>query len=91
VTTALPTCAILRVSALLANETGNATYLNAAVSSYEFIVAHLYSTAANAVVDGIYTDSCDIVAPGEIDDFATFIEGVAILGAVTQNSTMDNL
>jgi len=80
----------LIVSSLLARETGNSTYQDAATNSFQFMISHLY-TSSNTVVDGISVDSCQLATLNNIANTALFIEGTAILGNITKNSTLQNL
>ena len=79
------------VSGLLANQTGNSTYLDSASLTYQFMLTQLYSKDINATVDGIDAVTCALKRPGNIVDTAVFLEGTAILGAVSGNETIQSL
>jgi hypothetical protein len=80
----------LSISSLVANETGNPTYHDAAITSYQFITAQLY-TNSTTLADGINVDSCSLQTPGGLAGSGFFIEGTAVLAAVTKNRTLQNM
>ncbi|KAK0222039.1 hypothetical protein IW262DRAFT_1377757 [Armillaria fumosa] len=81
------------VSALLAEATGNKTYLDAAVSSATFIHSHLYNVQ-NVVQDSISArknDSCSVGSGTNPYNSGLFIEGLAILDSISGNATTQTL
>ena len=77
---------------LLANKTANATYLDAAMTSFNFIHNVLYSNEDALVRDEIFIgEKCEIEQVILPTDMGLFIEGVALLGEFTGNETMRNL
>ncbi|KAK0222372.1 hypothetical protein IW262DRAFT_1553644 [Armillaria fumosa] len=90
---ALATGSYLVVSALLAEATGNKTYLDAAVSSATFIHSHLYNVQ-NVVQDSIsarQSDSCSVGSGINPYNSGLFIEGLAILDSIGGNATTQTL
>ncbi|KAJ6556200.1 hypothetical protein B0H19DRAFT_1377024 [Mycena capillaripes] len=85
----------LVLSALLAEATIDAMYLNAAKASADFIHAHLYSVQ-NVVQDTISGRASDSCALGQETVEASynsgvFIEGLAILYSITQNTSIHEM
>lgn len=81
------------VSALLAEATGNKTYLDAAINSATFIHSHLYNVQ-NVVQDNISArknDSCSVGSGINPYNSGLFIEGLAILDSISGNATTQNL
>ncbi|KAK0464711.1 uncharacterized protein EV420DRAFT_1517779 [Desarmillaria tabescens] len=81
------------VSALLAEATGNETYLNAATESATFIHSHLYNVQ-NVVQDSIsarQNDSCAVGSGTNPYNSGLFIEGLAILASISGNATTQTL
>ncbi|KAI3605511.1 glycoside hydrolase family 76 protein [Moniliophthora roreri] len=81
-------------SALLAEATGNQTYLDAAIESANFFHAHLYNVN-NVVMDSISAssnDSCPTNGAGG-DSWSTgyLVEGLAILASITKNPETEQL
>lgn len=89
----LATGSYLVVSALLAEATGNKTYLDAAINSATFIHSHLYNVQ-NVVQDNISArknDSCSVGSGINPYNSGLFIEGLAILDSISGNATTQNL
>lgn len=89
----LATGSYLVVSALLAEATGNKTYLDAAVSSATFIHSHLYNVQ-NVVQDSISArknDSCSVGSGINPYNSGLFIEGLAVLDSISGNATTQTL
>ncbi|KAK0495194.1 hypothetical protein EDD18DRAFT_1393864 [Armillaria luteobubalina] len=89
----LATGSYLVLSALLAEATGNKTYLDAAVSSATFIQSHL-SDAKHVVQDNIsarQSDSCSTSSEISPYNSGLFIEGLAILDSISGNATIQSL
>ncbi|KAK0213933.1 hypothetical protein IW262DRAFT_1466494 [Armillaria fumosa] len=89
----LATGSYLVVSALLAEATGNKTYLDAAVSSATFIQSHL-SNAKHVVQDNISarkSDSCSASSATSPYNSGLFIEGLTILDSISENATTQTL
>ncbi|KAK0201615.1 hypothetical protein DFS33DRAFT_1348775 [Desarmillaria ectypa] len=81
------------VSALLAEATGNETYLNAAIESATFIHSHLYNVQS-VVQDSISArknDSCAVGSGTNPYNSGLFIEGLAILASISGNVTTQTL
>ncbi|KAK0244422.1 hypothetical protein EDD85DRAFT_808019 [Armillaria nabsnona] len=81
------------VSALLAEATGNKTYLDAAISSATFIHSHLYNVQS-VVQDNISArknDSCSVGSGINPYNSGLFIEGLAILDSISGNATTQTL
>ncbi|KAK0449296.1 hypothetical protein EV421DRAFT_1781127 [Armillaria borealis] len=81
------------VSALLAEATGNKTYLDAAIKSATFIHSHLYNIQ-NVVQDSISArknDSCSVGSGINPYNSGLFIEGLAILDSISGNATTQTL
>ncbi|ESK87723.1 glycoside hydrolase family 76 protein [Moniliophthora roreri MCA 2997] len=90
----LATGSFLATSALLAEATGNQTYLDAATQSADFFRAHLYDKN-NIIMDYISAgrnDSCPITK-GSDDSWNTghLIEGLAILASITKRPDTEQL
>jgi hypothetical protein len=79
------------LSGLLANATRNATYLDAANRSFQFMHDQFYSSITNSLADAIIGDTCELFNTGYLMDPAIFIEGTAILASVTGNGTLRDL
>ncbi|KAK0472625.1 hypothetical protein IW261DRAFT_1661289 [Armillaria novae-zelandiae] len=89
----LATGSYLVVSALLAEATGNKTYLDAAVSSMTFIQSHL-SNEEHVIKDNISArknDSCSSDSGMNPYNSGLFIEGLAILDSISGNATTQTL
>ncbi|KAK0188240.1 hypothetical protein F5146DRAFT_1062615 [Armillaria mellea] len=89
----LATGSYLVVSALLAEATGNKTYLDAALSSATFIHSHLYNVQ-NVVQDSISArknDSCSVGSGINPYNSGLFIEGLAVLDSISGNATTQTL
>ncbi|KAG7443182.1 uncharacterized protein BT62DRAFT_1009785 [Guyanagaster necrorhizus] len=89
----LATGSFLVVSALLAEATGNETYLNAAIESATFIHSHLYNVE-NVVQDSISArknDSCSVGSGTHPYNSGLFIEGLAILTSISGNASTQTL
>lgn len=81
------------VSALLAEATGNKSYLDAAINSATFIHSHLYNVQ-NVVQDSISArknDSCSVGSGINPYNSGLFIEGLAILDSISGNATTQTL
>ncbi|KAJ7500040.1 hypothetical protein FB451DRAFT_1549486 [Mycena latifolia] len=81
------------LSALLAEATSDAIYLEAATQSADFIHAHLYNVR-NMVQDGIDARanmSCSIASVEASYNSGLMIEGLAILYSITHNSSIHDL
>lgn len=89
----LATGSYLVVSALLAEATGNKTYLDAAINSATFIHSHLYNIQS-VVQDSISArknDSCSVGSGINPYNSGLFIEGLAILDSISGNATTQTL
>ncbi|KAJ7132697.1 hypothetical protein C8R46DRAFT_1140582 [Mycena filopes] len=78
------------VSALLAEATGNVTYMQAAMETAEFILAHLLNDA-NQVQDAISSvanASCQPSPTLRPFNFGGVIEGLSVLYSITKNTTL---
>jgi hypothetical protein len=53
--------------------------------------SQFYNSSSGLVKDTLQANNCSLTQNAFIADTATFIEGMAILGAVTGNSTIQNL
>jgi hypothetical protein len=84
-------CYYYSLSSLLANATSNSTYLDSAYLSFEFTYSHLYNPSTGLVGNLLQANSCSTPQAGAMYDTAYFLEGVAILGATTGNTTLQNL
>ncbi|KAJ7493806.1 hypothetical protein FB451DRAFT_1491225 [Mycena latifolia] len=81
------------LSALLAEATSDAIYLEAATQSADFIHAHLYNVR-NMVQDGIDARanmSCSIEPVEASYNSGLMIEGLAVLYSITHNSSIHDL
>jgi hypothetical protein len=88
----IPSFLYTSLSSLLANVTGNNTYLSAATQSFQFMYSHLYSSSTGVVTDSIMADSCTQSAEaGGVSETAFFLEGAAVLGSITKNETLTDL
>ncbi|KAL0061447.1 hypothetical protein AAF712_011741 [Marasmius tenuissimus] len=76
-----------RLSGLLAEATGNQTYLDAASQSLNFIHDHLYNSQ-HIVDDGIKSDTCTTQTSFAFPyNSAYMIEGMSILSTITKNQS----
>jgi hypothetical protein len=82
---------LLSVSTLLANATGDPTFLDAASLSFTFLTTQLYNNVTGEVMDGIDARTCSPKTPVVLIDPALFIEGTAIFGDMTGNQTVKAL
>jgi hypothetical protein len=80
-----------RLSSLLSKITSNSTYLEAAFASFEFMHNHLFEPNSHAVYNSIQADNCTVDMSALSENSAIFLEGVAILGAVSGNATLKGL
>ncbi|CAK5273496.1 unnamed protein product [Mycena citricolor] len=80
-----------RLSAFLAEATGNSMYTNAAVQSATWIKTQMINSN-QLVLDGMSARDCSR-SPNWIFTYNTgkYIEGLSVLGAVTKDSTWTNL
>jgi predicted alpha-1,6-mannanase (GH76 family) len=82
-----------RLSAYLAEATGDSKYTQAAILSANWIKNHRYSTATHIVLDSINAVDCGASA----DDFTftynsgKFVEGLAVLKDVTKDAQWTDL
>ncbi|KAJ6556210.1 hypothetical protein B0H19DRAFT_1262307 [Mycena capillaripes] len=85
----------LVLSALLAEATNDAMYLNAAQASADFIHAHLYSVqnVVQDTISGRESDACALVQENVEASYNSglFIEGLAILYSITQNASIHDI
>ncbi|KAF8317155.1 Six-hairpin glycosidase [Clavulina sp. PMI_390] len=89
-TNAITTGLFMTLSAWLYEATGNKDYLNAAVAAYDAINRLFYNTSTNLINDSLDVTTCS--GPDWVFTYNSgkFIEGTAVLGAVTGNSAYTN-
>ncbi|KAF8304744.1 Six-hairpin glycosidase [Clavulina sp. PMI_390] len=89
-TNAITTGLFMTLSAWLYEATGNTQYLNAAVAAYGAITRNLYDTSTNLINDSLDVTTCS--GPDWVFTYNSgkFIEGTAVLGAVTGTATYTN-
>jgi hypothetical protein len=80
-----------RLSGLLANITGDSAYLEAAFASFEFMHNHLFEPNSLTVYNNIQAENCTVDMSALSENSAIFLEGVAILGAISGNATLKDL
>jgi hypothetical protein len=82
---------IFSLTDLLANTTSNSTYLDIAYLSFQFMYTQVYNSSNGLVRDSLLSNNCSSLPNYFITDTAAFIDGMAALGAITGNTTIQNL